>query len=65
MNEEKAEIKRSKVRHAKATACTNVAQFFIFIVIFHNQWWTINHLKDLLYTLLNTKAHFDSHLKFK
>lgn len=57
MNEEKAEIKRSKVRPAKATACTSVAQCFIFIVTFHNQWWTINRLKDVLDTLLNTKAH--------
>ena len=34
-------------RHAKATACTSVAQFFIFIAIVLNQWWTVNQLKDV------------------
>ena len=41
------QLSLSLSRHAKATACTRVAQFFIFITIVLNQWWTVNQLKDV------------------
>lgn len=51
INEEKTDIQGGKVWSAKATACTNVSQFPIFLLIAYNPWWTISHPKDVLYIL--------------